>query len=113
MLFFDIMAILKEMVGKKVIDGFKGVIDFYYNMGIPCARAWPKSPGNHRNPNVMRQWPIFTNAAKLWREISPELQQAYTQMAVGTNLTGKDIFFRGYISGTLRYYTPVDELEES
>jgi len=107
------MALIKEMVGKKVIDGFKGVIDYYYYMGVPCARAWPKSPGKLRSQNVMSQWPIFTSAAKLWRDISPEIRQAYFQMAVGTNLTAKDIFFRGYISGTLRYYVPVGELEES
>ena len=101
------------MVGQKIIDGFRGVIDFYYYMGIPCARAWPKSPGKSRNDNVRRQWPIFTTAASLWREISPEVRQAYEDMAAVTNLTGKDMFFRGYISGTLRYYVPPDELEES
>jgi len=107
------MAIIKAMVAQKVIDGFKGVIDFYFYMGVPCARAWPKKPSQIRNANVRAQWPVFTTAAKLWREISPELRQAYEQMTVGTNLTAKDMFFRGYISGTLRYYIPVDELEES
>lgn len=101
------------MVARKVIDGFRGVIDFYFYMGIPCARSWPKSPGKSRNANVIRQWPVFTTAAKLWREISPEIRQAYEDMAAVTNLTSKDMFFRGYISGTLRYYIPVDELEES
>lgn len=105
------MAIIKEMVGQKVIDGFRGVIDFYYYMGIPCARAWPKSPGKRRSPPVMAQWQIFKQAAQLWRELSPVVRQAYEDMAKATNLTGKDMFFRGYISGTLRYYVPVDELE--
>jgi len=100
------------MIGQKVIDGFKGVIDFYYWMGIPCARAWPKSPGKNRNPNVQAQWPIFQTAAQLWRDISPAVREAYNDMAKPTNLTGKDMFFRGYISGTLRYYQPVDDLEE-
>ncbi|GAI44205.1 unnamed protein product [marine sediment metagenome] len=105
------MAIIKEMVGQKVIDGFKGVIDFYYYMGVPCARAWPKSPGKSRSANVMAQWPVFKTAAQLWGELSPEVRQAYEDMAAVTNLTGKDMFFRGYISGTLRYYVPPGELE--
>jgi len=103
------MAKLKEMVGLKVISGFKGVIDFYYYMGIPCARAWPKKPSAARSPAVQAQWPVFRSAAALFDQISPEVRQAYEQMAVGTNLTVKDIFFRGYISGTLKYYIPVDE----
>lgn len=105
------MAVLKEMVALKVINGFKGVVDFYYYMGKPCARAWPKAPGKSRNDNVRRQWPVFINAARLWRELSPTVRQAYEDMAAATNLTGKDMFFRGYISGTLRYYVPPGELE--
>ena len=107
------MVILKEMVAIKVIRGFRGVIDFYYYMGIPCARAWPKSPGKIRNVNVMRQWPAFKQAADLFKQLSPEVRQAYEDMAMVTNLTGKDMFFRGYLSGTLRYYVAVDDLPES
>lgn len=105
------MAIIREMVAQKIIDGFRGVIDFYFYMGIPCARAWPRKPTFKRNPNVQAQWPVFTTAAALWRELSPEIRQTYEDMAAVTNLTGKDMFFRGYISGTLRYYQPPDELE--
>ena len=111
-MFDDLMAILREMVGLKVIRGFRGVIDFYFCRGIPCARKWPRKPTRVRIPSVREQWPIFINAAKLWRELSPEVRQAYEDMAVPANLTGKDMFFRGYISGTLRYYQPVDELAE-
>ena len=101
------------MVGLKVISGFRGVIDFYYYMGLPCARSWPRKPKGARSAPVMAQWPVFKRAAELFNQLSPEVRYAYEQMAVGTNLTVKDIFFRGYISGTLRYYIPVDELEES
>lgn len=107
------MAVLKEMVGQKVIDGFKGVIDFYYYMGIPVARTWPRKPTGARSPGVQAQWPVFKQAAELFDQISPEVRLAYAQMAVGTNLTAKDIFFRGYISGTLRYFIAVDQIEES
>ena len=106
------MAIIKAMVGRKVIDGFRGVIDFYFYMGIPCARSWPRKPKGARVPAVMAQWPVFQNAARLWHEISPEVRKTYEEMAVTTNLTPRDIFTRGYISGALRYYIPVDELEQ-
>lgn len=98
------------MVGRKVINGFKGTIDFYVYKGQPCARAWPRSPGKKRAPAVMAQWSAFITAAKLWREVSPAIRQAYQDMAVGTNLTDKDVFTRGYISGTLRFFITVDDL---
>ena len=107
------MAKIKHMVGLKVIDGFKGVIDYYYYMGVPCARKWPRKPITSRIPSVQAQWPIFSNAASLWTNLSPEMKAWYEEMAEPTNLTGKDLFFRGYISGTLRFYVPVDELEGS
>ncbi len=112
-MFDDLMAVLKEMVGLKVIRGFRGVIDFYYCRGVPCARRWPKKPSHIRAPAVREQWTAFKEAAELWKQLSPEVIQAYEDMAQPSNLTGRDMFFRGYISGTLRYYVPVDELEES
>lgn len=101
------------MVGLKVISGFKGVIDYYYYMGQPCARTWPRKPKRPRSPAVQETIAVFKQAALSLSLISPEVRLAYEQMAVGTNLTWKDIFYRGYISGTLRYYIPVDELESS
>lgn len=113
MLFNNPMAKIKEMVGLKVISGFRGVIDFYYYMGIPCARKWPKKPRVPRSPGVQESIAVFKQATQNLSLISPEVREAYEQMAVGTNLTWKDLYYRGYISGTLRYYIPVDELEES
>lgn len=101
------------MPSLKIINGFKGTLDFYYYMGIPCVRKWPRSQGNSQTPASIAQWPVFRKAAEVWNLISPEVRQAYFDMAVGTNLTARDIFFRGYISGTLRFYISVDELEEA
>jgi len=100
------MAKLRLMVGKDVIDGLKGVLDFYVYMGIPIARKWPRKPIQTRNQNVIAQWPIFTNCSKLWTNLDPEMKAVYAEMAKPTNLTSKDMFFRGYISGILRYYCP-------
>jgi len=101
------------MVAQKIIDGFKGVIDFYVYMGVPCARKWPRSQGNSQTPASVAQWPIFSYVNKLWKEVSPEIRQAYHDMTEGTNLTEKDMFVRGYISGTLRFFISVDELEDA
>jgi len=92
------MAKLKKLPGINIINGFKGVIDFYVWMGIACVRKWPRSPGHFRAPAVEAQWPAFTWAASNWKNLSLEVKDAYNQMAVSTNLTGKDLFIKGYIS---------------
>ncbi len=93
------MAKIKRLPSLNIIRGFKGTIDYYVYMGQPCARAWPKSPGKRRAASVMAQWPVFTAAASLWKQLSPEVKQVYHDFAVSTNLTGRDWFTRGYISG--------------
>lgn len=113
MLVLNLVAIIKHMVALKVIHGFRGVLDFYYHMGLPCVRSWPRKPMMGRNPNVTAQWPAWRQANILWRELPPHIKQAYADMAQGTSYTDRDMFFRGYVSGTLRYYEPVDALEES
>lgn len=107
------MAKIGKMPGLKVIHGFRGVLDFYNYMGIACVRSWPRKPTGARAPEVMAQWPIWRLANELWRQLPENIRQAYFDMAVSTSYTGRDMFFRGYVSGTLRYYEPVDELEES
>jgi len=98
-----------------VISGFRGKIDFYLcyetcpvetgEVGIPCARRWPRSPGHLRSPAVMQQWSAFSEASRFWSQISKEVRDAYNKMASGTGLSGRDLFTRGYITGLYRYET--------
>lgn len=107
------MVVLKEMVGQKVIDGFRGVIDFYYWKIIPVARTWPRKPKGPRSPASQLTAQIFKQASEVFHDVTPAVQEAYAEMVTGTNLTWKDMFFRGYVSGTLRFFFSVDELEET
>lgn len=61
-------------------------------------RKWPRSPGHNRAPAVQAQWTPFTTAVRLWPTLSLEVKEAYNQMAVTTNLTGRDIFIKSYIN---------------
>jgi len=92
------MAKIDKLPGLEVISGFKGSVDFYEYMGIAVARKWPRSPGHNRAPAVQAQWAAFTQANQLWASLSIAVKAAYNQMAVSTNLTGKDIFVKSYIS---------------
>lgn len=100
------MAKITVMPHEAIISGFRGVIDYYYYMGQPCCRIWPRSPGHIRAAPVMAQWPIFTLAVRLWNELSPELRRDYEEMAQASGLSGRDIFMRAYMSGFKRLIEP-------
>ncbi len=92
------MAKIKKLPGLAVISGFKGTLDFYVWNGIACVRRWPRSPGHRRAPAVEAQWQAFTDAAKLWMQLSPEVKDAYRQMSAGLRLSNRDVFIKLYLS---------------
>ncbi len=100
------MAVLTKMPSLGIIAGFKGSIDFYFYKGLPCARAWPKSPGRHRSPRVSAQWPAFTYAAKEWAELSPAVQAGYREMTARGGLSARDLQVRSYLTGLFRGSIP-------
>jgi len=104
------MARITRLPSQAIIDGYKGTLDFYVCMGIPCVRKWPTSPGHIRSEAVMQQWPIFTLAAQLWRQLSESARQPFVEMAMSTNLTARDVFTKSYISGMFSWYTAPDDL---
>ncbi|MBA7530551.1 hypothetical protein ES705_22759 [subsurface metagenome] len=94
------------MPHQDIISGLKGQIDFYLYMGIPIARAWPRSPGKQRAPAVMAQWPTFTYASREWRNLSPAVQASYTTLSTNSGLSGRDMQMRAYLQGLYRYPIP-------
>lgn len=97
------MAVLEKLPGLAIINGLKGVIDFYVWKGIPCARAWPRSPSMPRSPGVKATWPAFAWASSNWNSLSSVVQDAYNWMAQGTNMTGRDLFTKSFINGDSLY----------
>jgi len=97
------MGKLGAMPAQHIISSFKGVVDFYNYLGIPCFRQWPKSPGRKRSPAVEAQWDSFTKSSRLWNELGDEVREAYNSMASGTGLSGRDMFTRSYIKGLFTY----------
>ena len=100
------MAIIKEMVSRKIIDGFKGKVDFSYYMGVAVARKWPRSQGKSQTPASVAQWPMFTYASRSWMDLSPFVREAYFNIARDCGLHAKDWFMRGYITGIYKYPAP-------
>jgi len=87
------------MPDENKIATLKGLVDFYYYKGVPVARSWPKSPTLPRNENVQKGMAVFTAAAHLMKETSPEVIDAWKEMARHSPQTWRDYFMRGYMSG--------------
>jgi len=96
------VARLDVLPSEAIIDGLKGILDYYVHKGIPCVRSWPRSPGHRRAPAVEAQWAAFSWAAANWNSLTPEVQAAYTQTAQGSSLTGRDLFMKSFISDYFR-----------
>lgn len=99
------MAIIKEMPAKRIIDGFKGKIDFYYYKGVPVCRRWPRNQGRSQTPSSVAQQPMFTYVQKLWEQVSPFVKAAYADQAPNSALHQRDWFMRGYYGMIYRYDT--------
>ena len=100
------MAKIKAMIAEKIISGFKGKLDYYFYMGVPCVRRWPRSPGHVRSPAVMEQWEAFSYASREWNNLSPVVRRAYEELATGSGLTARDMFQRSYLKGLYREPLP-------
>lgn len=100
------MAKLGAMPAQHIIDGFKGVIDFYYWRGIPCARKWPV--WKPRTPTPPEKWnqDAFAYCNRLWGSLSLTVKTAFYKMAEGTTLTAKDWFVRVYMKGVIDFMPP-------
>ena len=93
------MAKLAALPELDIINGFRGTLDYYVYMGIPCCRAWPVRRSLPFTPQEQAQWPIFADATRLWNTLSPEVQAAYKAMASGSTLSGRDMMIKMYING--------------
>jgi len=100
------MGKLLVMPQEAIIDGFRGKIDFYVYMGVPCFRKWPKSPGKVRTPAVMAQWEAFAYAAAEWNNLDEYVRRQYEIMAGDSGMSARDVFTRSYLSGTYRAPPP-------
>ena len=92
------MAKLGALPAIDIIDGMKGVIDYYVHDGVPCARSWPRKPTGARSPAVQEGWIPFAFATAAWNYLTPSVRDAYTAMAVGTPMTPRDLMTSGFMT---------------
>lgn len=93
------MAKLKKAPNLAIIDGFKGTIDFYLYMGIPCARKWPVWRTRKPYPDEKANQDDFATISKAATSMPLEFLEAYRELAQGTPFTWKDLMTRTYMRG--------------
>lgn len=82
------------MPAQAVIDGYKGIIDFYLWKGIPCVRSWPRKPKMPRSPAVQASAAIFGALATAFSDTPPNIRARASELAVGTAWTWRDVRYR-------------------
>ena len=102
------MAKLAVLPEQAVIDGLKGTLDYYVlhlnpseEKGIVCVRTWPRYRSEAYPESSKVTQPFFAYVNQMAAFISPEVQQAYEQMAAGTGLSWKDMMVRCYLNREL------------
>ena len=98
------MAVLAALPTLEIISGFKGTLDYYVYMGLAVCRKWPRSPGHARAPAVQAQWQPFATAARLWGTLPAHVQDAYSKMASGSSMNGRDLSVKLYLNAKAIYY---------
>jgi len=92
------MARLAALPAVDVISGYRGAIDYYVWLNLPCARRWPRWKIKTRSAALQAFWPVFRDAVSLWNELSPEVRDAYNTMSAGSTLSGRDMMIKMYIN---------------
>lgn len=95
------MAVISSLPGVDIISGFKGVLDFYVCLGLPCVRKWPRYKTRAPHPEEAVNQAIFSDAVAEWDNLSALVRDAYKAMASGSTLSGRDMFVKMYINASL------------
>jgi len=90
------MVILEGMPSIAQIRSLKGVIDFYYCKGVPCARAYPRKP--RLTPALQRTHNSMRQGIASWNKLPQVDIQAFTFATDQSELIHKDMFLSNFLS---------------
>jgi hypothetical protein len=102
------MAKIIAMPSKDVIDGFRGVVDFYRWCDLVIARKWPHAPDRARSEPVQISGAYFAYINQHATTIDEYTINALNDMASQSKMTWKDWLVSLYLSGS-KYINPAPE----
>lgn len=102
------MAIIDALPAQHVIDGFRGVLDFYIlcrggKAKTICVRKWPVTPKQSLTAATIAAQKPFAVAAASIPKVSQDLKDLYSEMAGGTSYTWKDVAMTLFLNGSKTY----------
>jgi hypothetical protein len=93
------MAKLNAMPAQAIVDSLAGTVDFYLWRGIACARKWPRCSTIPRTTGEQLAAAEFAYINQHAKDVPPNLQALYIELAAASSLTWKDWLTRLYLSG--------------
>lgn len=93
------MAKLTVLPDARTIVEAKGVVDFYYWKGIPCARKWPRKASYERSAAEQAGSARFTTVAKATTGISTVMKELWIGIGASEGTTWVDVFRNNGLGG--------------
>lgn len=102
------MAIIKQLPAMNIIDGFRGVLDFYVlcrggEAKTVCVRKWPVTPKTSLTAGTVAAQKPFASAASAVTKVDQNIKDIYSDMAGSSSFTWKDVAISLYLNGTKIY----------
>lgn len=93
------MVKLAYIPSQAVIDGFRGVVDFACQLGIPYARKWPAPPCGDPPLSVTTKWEPFSYINKAAKDLPSVFIKALRRSSSDSNQSWKDLLIILYYRG--------------
>lgn len=100
------MAKPDKMPQQAIIDGMKGLIDYYYWKGVAVARRWPRYFARTPSPQEAVNQADFAYINKLYSTLPAIVLQGLIDHAKGTTQVPKDYLVRAYLKGLFELMPP-------
>lgn len=91
------------MPALEIVQGLKGTLDYYWYMGVPVCRRWPRAPLGPRSLDVRRTNAVWQLHAPSCAALRPYIEPSYRMYTSGTGLTWRDLYYRLATNGYAWY----------
>jgi len=95
------MAVIGALPSRAIIDGLRGVLDFYKWCGLSIVRSWPRQHIKKRAPGVIAAQQTFAYAHLMSSTLPANVVESWHYLANQSNLTWRDWLARAYVGGKL------------
>lgn len=90
------MVKIAALPSQSIIDGMRGVLDFYEDLGLFVVRSWPRNKAGPQTEPAIAAQPIFARSARLKALFSATIETAARRYTLGGSGTWQDAMTRAY-----------------